>query len=62
MRKFLRGGGGGLSFDGVIASGIGWYSDEDGSKMLAVDNYMEAAGGWFRLNADKVIGIKMGDK
>ncbi|MDR0722309.1 MAG: hypothetical protein LBF75_05880 [Treponema sp.] len=55
--------GGGLSFDGVIASGIGWYFDDDGSKMFAVDNYMETAGGWFRLNAaldnaEKTSGIK----
>jgi hypothetical protein len=63
------GGGGGvifaqeLSFDGVIASGIGLYTAEEETKILAVDNYMEAVGGFFRLNAalddsEKSAGVK----
>jgi hypothetical protein len=66
--RFSGGGGGGifsqyLSFSGVIAAGIGCYFAEDEAKLMAVDNFMRASGGYFSLdgtldNAEKSAGIK----
>ncbi|MDR2097728.1 MAG: hypothetical protein LBP37_04330 [Spirochaetaceae bacterium] len=52
-----------LSFSGYIASGLGWYNEDGETKLLAVDNYQETAGGFFRLNAamdntEKTSGIR----